>query len=479
MTTENAVEEQVFDDEDDVQPGTKACPHCEDFEYDNTPSGGMQYANHVRIVHPDQTKKAKSGGRKPSSQEKRSPAPPRTPRPPPVDEEYLGGLSPMAQRFYDSATQVVPSNKANLVKQMVDMFQRYAQTLAADRHRFRSWIMRYGLTPDQVNLVEDEMFGIEDLLGTPSAQSGMTPQMVPTPGGGYQQVWYAPPPGGLGGDRPINVNVPPSPAPPPQTDSLREEIREMRYEFGSMLKDFAAQVVQAQQSPSSSSSAGPMRRIPIMDDEGNILKDASGETVFQEIPVDQSSSMMDMFRMALDYAKPVIGPTPAPPVDEEKLMMKMREEIRDATPAPEPKVPDAIQQSVDEMRATTVNLQQQLMGLERERDITSAVENAVAPLATRLNELQTQSGLTDHQYELAHKERMAGGWRDMVAGVVDGVREDVKPMVVQSMASNLKNAGVPDEVIAGVLQNSASTTPTRSSALKDRINEAKAQWLKP
>ena len=115
----------------------------------------------------------------------------------------------------------------------------------------------------------------------------------------------------------------------------------------------------------------------------------------------------------------------------------------------------------------------------RLRVLVPAVENAVAPLADRLNELQQSSGLTDHQYELAHKERMAGGWRDMVAGVVDGVREDVKPMVVQSMASNLKNAGVPDEVIAGVLQNSAATTPTRSSALKDRINEAKAQWLKP
>ena len=479
MTSGVDIQDQDNENEDeDLQPSAKSCPHC-DYEYDNNSSGSMAYANHVRIVHPDQTKKARSGGRKGGSAEKRPSSASQAPRPAPVDEEYLGELSPMAQRFYEATTQVVPNNKANLVKQMVTMFQRYSQTLAGDRHRFRSWIIRYGLTPDQVNLVEDEMFGIEDLLGTPSAQGGMTPQMVPNPGGGYQQVWYGSQPGGHGGDRPINVNVPPAPVPPPQTDSLRDEMREMRYEMGSMLKDFAAQVVQAQQQTPPVPSVHPMRRIPIMNDEGNILKDASGETVFQEVPVDESSSMMDMFKMALDYAKPVVGAPPPPPVDEEKLMMKMREEIRESTPEPEPKVPDAIQQSVDEMRATTINLQQQLSGLERERDITSAVENAVAPLADRLNDLQASSGLTDHQYELAHKERMAGGWRDMVSGVVDGVREDVKPMVVQSMASNLKNAGVPDEVIAGVLQNSAATTPTRSSALKDRINEAKAQWLKP
>jgi len=69
--------------------------------------------------------------------------------------------SPQVERFRTTLTRVLGKNKSALVDNLCDVYGRNLSALAS-RSRFRSWIMRYGLTHDQISALEDSLFGLED-----------------------------------------------------------------------------------------------------------------------------------------------------------------------------------------------------------------------------------------------------------------------------------------------------------------------------
>ncbi|MFH1486617.1 MAG: hypothetical protein ABIH46_11145 [Chloroflexota bacterium] len=451
-------EESRPQDEQTTEEPQRRCPFC-DFTYANTRKGRAAYATHVRRAHPEETRDAR---------EQRA------------VEEQLAYLSPMAQRLHDTLRRVIPRSAS--VDTIVNVFNREAATLGQNRHRFRSWIQRYGLTQDQLSQVEDELFGVEGAEGTQWTGGPGGPQVmgyVPAPGGGYQpivflsQPGYPPQPQG-GGGQPILVMSPqqpqPAPAPPQSDPEAREQLRSLNTRFDQLV-DLLKQYSPEKQPQTTQ----PMRRIPLLDDEGVILRDTNRQIIYQEVPYDPTMGTIEMMKAIADITK---TQTPPKEVDEEKLVLKLKEELRTERPRDEGRgISAELQKMLDDLKADSQQLGTKFAQLEREGEVTKAVREAVAPLQADLKEIQGRSSMTDSQFTLSHRERMAGIWQGFLTNIVGGVREDMRPLIVQNAVAAMQQLGVPNEIIQGAV--SSFNVPTKvGGALKTAIDAARDRWVK-
>ncbi|MFH1486715.1 MAG: hypothetical protein ABIH46_11645 [Chloroflexota bacterium] len=437
----------------DGQVEARKCDYC-DFTYENTKSGRARYMIHVKRDHPDQTKAARAAR---------------------AANEQIEEMNPLTQRFYEAISRVV--NKPSLITGMVKLFQRYSSQLGANRVKFRDWAKRYGLTGDQVALIEDEMFGPEGLEesaapGQPG-QPGQTIAYVPQPGGGYQPIIinpYQQPQVPQAPGQPPTVIMPPGYGAPPQGDSeTREAMRGLTDKVDRLVETLTATLSRPPEP-----QPIPMRRVPMLDDEGNLLKDASGHPLYQEIPYDPAMSQIEIFRTAIDLTRP--KGEPPKQIDEETLLIKIKDAVRQDQPK-EPGISAELQRMFDDLKADSQQLGAKFSQLERESEVEKAVKEAVAPLVTQLQEVQRSSTMSDSQFTLTHRERMAGIWQGFLGQLVGGVREDMRPMIVQNAVSAMQQLGVPNEIIQGAV--SSFNVPTKvGGALKTAIDAARDKWVK-
>lgn len=438
----------------------RQCPYCGDFRYVDDGRGRGRFANHVRAKHPEETEGAKMRR---------------------AAEEKLTQLSPIAQRLYDALKRAIPKGS---IEAIVSIFNRNTTSLGQDRHRFRSWIQRYGLTQDQIAQVEDELFGVEGAgTDSPGGHAG-TPQIVgymPTQGGGYQPIMVFPQAQSQpAASQPVFVTLPQSPqdARPPADHETRDLLRNMDKRFDALLEALR-QPPPPREIPQPSA---PMRRIPMLDEEGTILRDTAGQIIYQEVPYDPAMGAVEMLKAVVLLTRPT-GPPPKE-VDEEKLLLKMREQIRAEMKAEKPPPPEqdgkvsaSLQKLLDDQRADLQQMAQRLNQVQHDSEIREEIARAMKPLQDQLAEVQNRSGLTDTQFALSHRERVAGLWQGFIQGIVGNVREDMRPMIVQSAVAGMKQMGIPDEVITQAV--SSFGVPSRAAgALQGKVDEARSKWLR-
>lgn len=445
---------QAHTDEEGQREQEKQCEHCA-FTYANTRSGRARHMQHVKTQHHDQT----VSGRQRKEQ-----------------EEKLADLSPMALRLHEVAGRVV--SKPTTVETMVNVFNRYSETLGGDRHRFRSWVQKYGLTPDQVNQIEDEMFGLDDvpaLGGTAAGPGGHTVGYLQSPGGGYQPIIILSPPAAAretGSREPFIIQ---SPLNPPRDPETREEIREMGRRIDAVLEQ-VRKLTPAEARPE---AAQPMRRIPMLDDEGAMMRDVKGQLVFQEVPYDPTMGVIEMMKALAEITKAQAPQfPPAKEIDEEVLVLKIRDKLRDDLPKErDDRVSADLQRILDEHKASLQQVSAKLSQLERDSEIKVAVKEAVEPLFHQLEEARGRAGMSDNQFTLSHREKMAGIWQSFLGSLVGGVREDIRPMIIQNAVAAMKQLGIPDEIVQAAV--SSFSTPSRvSGPLHTKAEEARQKWLR-
>lgn len=93
-------------------------------------------------------------------------------------------LSPQGQRLSGVLSRVL--GKSQVASVIVEVFESNSGLLGQDRHRFRSWLARYGLTQMQIAQVEDSIFPIEDIPLFPVGAPQGVPGYAPSPGAATQ-----------------------------------------------------------------------------------------------------------------------------------------------------------------------------------------------------------------------------------------------------------------------------------------------------
>lgn len=147
--------------DEDIHCGVERCLA----KFPSTQQGKMSRAHHIRIQH----KHGLDDSHLQPSEED--------------DQEPLGE-APQTQLLHQALTRAVTAKcQAGLLKSICDTFQMNYGVLGTDRHKFRSWVTRYGLGPQAVNVAEDALFGIEGFETSQPGQPQQTVQWVNGPGG--------------------------------------------------------------------------------------------------------------------------------------------------------------------------------------------------------------------------------------------------------------------------------------------------------
>ncbi len=436
-----------------VDPGQKQCPHCS-FVYPDSKKGSGQFLAHFRKEHPDKTKRGLAAA---AEQAK--------------ETAISQSMTPLGERFRDVITRV-GINQKGIVETLCNLFNRNSAVLSKDRHRLRAWLSRYGVMTEQISQVEDEMFGLEGIGPEPGVpgqgqqvsyipgpNGQMTPVIIVNPSQPQQPAlgqpsmpFYQPMPG-------WGASVPASAG----NAALEEKIEEMAASI--------ATLVAAMQAPAPPAAPGhPMRRVPIIGEDGNVLVDASGRTIMQEVPYDPMMGTLEMMKAVSAMFRPA-----GPVFDEEKLLLKIDAKLT-ATAAATPAAPAAIELPA-EVKETINRLSVDLSEMKKDKEISVAIHAAVEPLKAQIASLgNSQAGLTDRQSELVHAEKITGLYGEFLDRGVTNFRDEIRPLIIQSTISTMRANGVSDETINKVVESLGSSRVP--SAVREKISAMESKWVR-
>jgi len=451
--------------------------------------------------------------------------------------DWLTSLPPMAQRLYEALKRVMPKS-LDKVRAITDIFARNVNQFQ-NRHMFRSWISRYGLSADQMAQVEDEIYGFEPTSGSsaPLGQSGVsypTIAYAPQPGGGYtpiivmsqpapaQPAWH---PGNISLTLPPQT-PPPEPKPSPEVNMLREEVREIKESFKELSQQMAnlAQVVRTPPPPP---PAPPqplpprVRRRPMLDDEGRIARDVDGNVLYEEIPYDETQAQLEYMRGIAALSRRDEGGLTAEAIrniitdelSKRETQHQRLAEIRDSIMAeidrrfPQREnegkgitaedVRNVIKDELDrrnqpEQEKKMSELERRIDNILREREQSEEtrriISEQIEPIVRKMEELEAQTQratLSGESARLAHAETIADSWqrffRDMGQTLERGVRAGLLANVVAQMRAANVPEGLIGEVIrsAGGLPGAETETERRPSGIRERAAEFRRKYVKP
>ncbi|MFH1487133.1 MAG: hypothetical protein ABIH46_13760, partial [Chloroflexota bacterium] len=212
---------------------------------------------------------------------------------------------------------------------------------------------------------------------------------------------------------------------------------------------------------------------------GMVIKDAEGRTLYQEVPYDPAMGTIEMMRAMGEIYRSQRPEKPEKEIDPEKLVLQIKEELRKERPPDEGRgVSPEIQRFINDLKVETEQLGSRLAQIQHDADIKDAVRAAIEPLQARMEEVQSRSGMSESQFALKHRENLAGMWQGFLGGLVGGVREDIRPMIVQSAVAGMRQMGVPDEVITMAVSSFNAPSRPAGGALESKVAEARTRWLK-
>lgn len=428
---------------------TNRCPHC-DFTYGTTKKDKPAFLAHMRTVHPDKTKKAQE--RKAAED---------------AAAKATADLSPRGELFQTTLASL--GLRPGIAQSMTSTFNRNASMLTTNRDKFRSWMLRYGLTRDQMQVLEDEMFGLDDEAPTPQ-QPGQPTAYMPLPGGGFQPIFLN------GGQQPQAAGPMVITLPGAQGSDTKEFLQvfmaqqeQSRQEFRETMSTLLAAITAPK--PSEERPA-QMMRVPMMGSDGKPIKDDGGQTVYMEQPYTPGAEWMQMFGMMFGTLANRNQPKE---VDEEKLTYRIRDAIKADQPPAVAAIPEAVTRALEESKAQLTTLGQQMAQVQEKEKLDALLEARLGPIQAQLSEAKAMSGMSDTQFGLYHKERLQQNWQDFVKSVAAGTSEQLKPLMVGPVTTLLKQQGADADTINRMIQqwlvpNSMGAMPAGGG----RFNPSKA-----
>lgn len=353
-----------------------------------------------------------------------------------IAEGVSPDYSPAIAEFAAAIDEVLPEKiPVSWKKHVIKLYERQPPNTRQSRQQLEYFLFRHGFTALQVAGVVDTIlpslsdgqFSGQFPGQFPSGQPIMainpqTGQQMPVIVIGQQGQGAGQSPG------PMIIN------PPSSQPGLSEEKVQL------MIRDAIAEAVrevraaQPPPPPPAPSPSIPYRRMPMLDNDGNIMKDASGQVIHQEIPYDPSMTMLEFLRPVL-MQKPAPAP---PPVDEEKVRLQnkemfttmLKETLPKESPKPEidtEKLAMQIGQQIDNKYAPTIQaLQAESAARSRQAELEAAVQRATAPLIAEIQAVKANQGLTLDERKIHHLT-------DTVKEVVRDVKGDARFAISQSL----------------------------------------------
>lgn len=359
--------------------------------------------------------------------------------------------APQVQRLRQTLSRVLGKNKSALVDNLCDVYGRNLSALA-DRHKFRSWIIRYGLTSDQISAVEDSLFGLEDPAQSPEASgyqvigrtSSGEPVIIVNPQGGQGGRQGSEPTPGVAREQPDQFHW----GQPQQSNAVSRE--ELNREV-SRLHESIKQVQEALQ--------------------GNQNQKAKEQDTEERIRLSTENAQLSEQNRNLSAQ-----------------IQELRAEIREAKQS-------AGQDSLSALTKRIESLESQLSQLMQggqTQEIERIVNRALEPLAGRLSNLER----TYHSRVPSDGELKSQNLQTISKDIGEslrGLRADLKqlsaPALTQVLYTNLLQQGVePGNALElartslahalGMAPGQTQQTSANQGSLKDKAEQFRSKYIK-
>ncbi len=373
-------------------------------------------------------------------------------------EKATGGipessLTERAKEFAEAVEAAAPDLKSNSKKQLIQAFENESELLVRNERELEDFLDDYGLTIHQIRQIRRRIIGRKGALDANTGGNQQVMAINPTTG---QQVPVivlggqgSPSPG-----QPIIIAQPERPDTPPGL--TRADVKEM-------MEDMVDKITASTQQPPAVSPNIRVYQEPIINQEsGKPQLDDKGQIMIRYVqePIDPMASTMKMMKEMGLFDKET-GPVPAT-IDQ--IIAGVRETIKDDRPAgPSPEITE-LTRKFDSFMADS----------ERDAAVSDAVEKTVGrlmneyrPSLDKLRELETQSGLNDFQAELMNSRETSREMMKGLEGFRDGVRDDLKPLVHQFAAGNLRNMGFSEQATVDILAQSQAGPSTSDTTPAD------------
>lgn len=458
------------DGPDDTGPENESaewqqCGECPAY-FPDTKEGRMQKANHVRLAH---RKTPRPATRAQTAKESADPE-----QPPSDDDD---AWPPLALALQTALRRSLGTKQNGLILNLCEAFLQSVNVLGLDRHKFRSWISRYGLTPAAVTAAEDAVFGLEG-FGPEGSSAAGGPQIQYVQGANGQPFPVIILPQGNNGAAPG-----PAPAATPPVIMMPpgggEGARDPRVD---RLEDMMRTVMDLLRQPRGDQGNPNVRRVrrPLVGGDGSPLTDPDGQVLYEEYtepvvapaapappdPLAQFKTIAETIKALMpEPAPPGPPPAAAPAVDEEKLMLKIDNALLEHK-ATNPRMDDETKEMIGDLQDTVQGLNTEIVRRAAFDEGRAQGVSELAPQVAALQERVQVGGLSE-QAQVATKAV------DTLRVAVDKIGGQAKEMLEQQNLINAATAGLVDRETFGayVATKAGCQVPVMSEEQKASIGE--------
>jgi len=386
----------------------------------------------------------------------------------------LGGLPPeelseKTREFAEALDAAAPGMQPKKIRQMLKAYDEQVKDLSTDPKALEDFLDDYGLTRrQQRQILRQMMGGRRETAGVATSGPGMGFHTVQTPWGPMAMLVV---------NRGEGDRVAPIPwTQPTPTESPEQARREARFEARmDRMEERLKGLLETGGKRAAGPQEPPMRRgqRPIFDSDGNLILDKEGNPVYEQYEEPWEAGGRDpltelLLRRELARKEPR-------EIDEEALALKLREKIK-----PEGTSDSQVVSKLDALSKT-------VEGMKAASEIERAVEAATRPLRQQLEtqsallgERTTYKGLSDSQAQLRFQKELVDTVVATVGDVIQGFREDMRPVILRQAVEGLRKEGVGEEMINRFLGAVREKVPTGAIPEKAKEEALKRvqQWAR-
>lgn len=399
---------------------------------------------HEGKEHPEEKAAAAAGDAMPAAAGVADDGQADVPPPPTGGAQPRGGdaMSEQAKQLAEALDAAVPALRVPTRRQLLLAYQDDAEALTHNKIALENFLGDYGLTVSQIRMIcrqvlgsnrNDTATGQQTVMAFNPATGQSTPVIVM--GGQSAPAQPQPYP------QPVIIQQPGASEAPPAQGVTRDDMRDMVTD----LWDRMEQRLAAAQPPPSQNVR--TYHEPMRDASGTVMTDANGAPLVRIVqePID---AMGNAFKFMSD-AGLLKRDEPAPAPSVEEISARVRADLGNSQ-----------QREPDPVLATLSSDFAQLRGrLERDdavreavTETTNALVEQFQPQLERLRDIEGRQGMTDYQAQINSQRDTSKDFMGSLNSLSEGLRADLRPLVIQVAASNLKQLGFSDTAIADMMR---------------------------
>lgn len=400
--------------------------------------------------------------------------------PPPTGRPSGGGtaMSETAKQLALALDAAVPTLRPATKTQMLQGFENEAEELTRNVVALENFLSDYGLTVHQIRQIRRTIFGRtgneapnsgqQTVMGF-NPQTGMTTPVIVIGGQG-------PSPQAQPYPQPVVIQPSVSEAPPAQ-GVTKDDLREMVSDLWERVEQ---RLAVAQQAPVS-----PNVRVfqePIRDASGAVMVDSNGAPLIRTVqePIDAMGNALKFVTDAglLRRDDPAPAPVPVPTVDE--ISARVRDDLEKSQPR---EADPALTQLTAEFAQLRGRLERDDAVRDAIAETTTALVAQFEPQLSKLAALEGRQGVNDFQAQINSQRDTSKDLMGNLTSFSNDLRADLRPLVLQLAAMNLKQIGLSDSAIADLLRPPPAPTESTSVGLVDmakrRATSTLERWTQP